>query len=163
LKRENTSVEVIYKELTALFPDVGCPLAWYKTVDSGYMAARCSEQAVRQEANEVASHADTEFANKRQCIKAEHKAQREQTVATNLMTPLSTNNMVKEDQSAIKPRQYVFVAQDLLSPGKFSHGRMAWVKAVHGTGFSLTMTSLMVTGKIEATIGAQVHTRLEDG
>ena len=47
LKRENASDEVIYKELTALFPDVGCPLARYKTVDSGYMAERRLEQAVR--------------------------------------------------------------------------------------------------------------------
>jgi len=84
----------------------------------------------------VASRASTEFANKRQCIEAERKARREQTLATNLMTPPSTNNMVKEDQSVIKPGQYVFVAQDL-SPGKFSHGGEAWVKTVHGTGGSI--------------------------
>jgi hypothetical protein len=136
LKTENASDEVIYKELTALVPDVGCPLARYKAVDSGYMAARRSEQAVRREANEVASRASTEFANKRQCIEAERKARREQTLATNLMTPPSTNNMVNEDRSVIKPGHYVFVAQDL-SPGKFSHGGEAWVKAVHGTGGSI--------------------------
>ena len=73
----------------------------------------------------MASLASTEFANKRQCIEAERKARREQTLATNLMTPPSTNNMVKEDQSVIKPGQYVFVAQDL-SPGKFSHGGEAF-------------------------------------
>jgi hypothetical protein len=55
-----------------------------------------------------------------------------------LMTPPPTNNKVKEDQSAspVKPGQYVFVAQDL-SPGKFSHGGEAWVKAAHGTGGSI--------------------------
>jgi hypothetical protein len=65
-------------------------------------------------------------------------ARREQVLATHLTTPPPTNNKVKEDQSAspVKPGQYVFVAQDL-SPGKFSHGGEAWVKAVHGTGGSI--------------------------
>ena len=65
LKSNNASNEVIYKELSALFPDVGCPLVRYETVDSAYMTARRSEQAVWREADEVACRADSEFANKR--------------------------------------------------------------------------------------------------
>jgi hypothetical protein len=105
----------------------------YETVDSGYMTAHRSEQAVWPEANEVAHHAETEFASKRQCIEAERKARREQTLATELTTPPPTNNAVKKDQytTPIMPGQYVVVTPDL-SPGKFSHGREALVTAVHG-------------------------------
>jgi hypothetical protein len=137
LKRVNTPDTVIFKELMALFPDVGCPLAQYQTVDNSYMAARRSEHPVRREAHEVASCADEEFVNKRQCIEVEWKAQREQTLATNLTTPPSTRDKkVKQDQSAIEPGQYVAAREDL-SPGKFSHGGDAWVLAVHGTGGSI--------------------------
>ena len=132
LKRENTPVEVIFRELTALFPDAGCPLAQYTTIDGGYMAARRSEHAVRREATEVASRADAEFVNKRQCIEAERKAQRQQTLATNLTSPPATKSTI-HSQSAIKPGQYVLVLQDL-SPGKCSCGGEAWVQAVRGTG-----------------------------
>jgi hypothetical protein len=45
-KGENASNNEIYNELTALFPDVGCPLVWYEKVDSGFKTARPSEQAV---------------------------------------------------------------------------------------------------------------------
>ncbi len=137
LKRENTPDTVIFNKLTALFPDVGCHLAQYQTVDNSYMAARRSEHPVRREAHEVASRADEEFVNKRQCIEAEWKAQREQTLATNLTTTPSTRDKkVKRDQSAINPGQYVAVTEDL-SPGKFSHGGDARVLAVHGTGGSI--------------------------
>ena len=137
-RQENAADEQIYNELAALFPDVQSPLVQYERVDSGFMAARRSEQAVRREANDVSSRADTEFVNKRKCIEAERKAHPEQVLATHLTTPPPTNNKVKEDQSAspVKPGQYVFVAQDL-SPGKFSHGGEAWVKAVHGAGGSI--------------------------
>ncbi|KAI2509245.1 hypothetical protein MHU86_5133 [Fragilaria crotonensis] len=137
LKRENTPADMIFKELMTLFPDAGCPLARYTTVNHGYMAARCSEHAVRREANQVASRADAEFDNKRQCLEAEWKARCEQTLATNLTTPPATKNAGQKDsQSSIKPGQYVLVLQDLL-PGKFSHGGEAWVQAVHGTGGSI--------------------------
>jgi hypothetical protein len=136
-KRENASHEQIYNELMALFPDIGCPLARYQTVDSAYMTARRSEQAVRREADEVACRADSEFVNKRICIEAERTARRVQTLATDLTTAPPISNSVSKDQSAtpIKPGQYVIVTPDL-SPGKFSHGGEAWVKAVHGTGGS---------------------------
>jgi hypothetical protein len=137
-QQENGADEQIYNELAALFPYVQSPLVQYERVDSGYMAACRSEQAVRWEANDVSSRADTELVNKRKCIEAERKARHEQVLATHLTTPPPTNNKVKEDQSVspVKPGQYVFVAQDL-SPGKFSHGGEVWVKAVHGTGGSI--------------------------
>ncbi len=47
LKRENTPNTVIFQELSALFPDVGCSLAQYQTVDNSYMAAQRLEHAVR--------------------------------------------------------------------------------------------------------------------
>ena len=99
------------------------------------MAAHRSEHAVRREATEVASRADAEFVNKRQCIEAERKAQHQQTLATNLTSPPATKSTI-HSQSAIKPGQYVLVLQDL-SPGKCSYGGEAWVQAVRGTGGSI--------------------------
>ncbi|KAI2498747.1 hypothetical protein MHU86_15758 [Fragilaria crotonensis] len=137
LKRENASNTVIFHELSGLFPNVGCPLVQYHKVDNSYIAAQRSEHAVRREAREVATRADAEFVNKRQCIEAERKTQREQTLATNLTSPpCSTSNKVNRHQSAIRPGQYVLVSQDL-SPGKFSHGGEAWVLAVHGSQGSM--------------------------
>jgi hypothetical protein len=80
-QQENGADEQIYNKLVALFLYVQSPLVQYERVDSGYMAACRSEQAVWQEANDMSSHADTEFMNKRKCIKAEEcKAHHETTV-----------------------------------------------------------------------------------
>jgi hypothetical protein len=72
-KGENACNEVTYKELTALFPDIGCPLLQYETVDTGYKTALLSDQAVQQIADKMAHHAKTEFASKRHCIEGERK------------------------------------------------------------------------------------------
>ena len=56
-QQENGADEQIYNELAALFPYVQSPLVQYERVDSGYMAARRSEQAVWREANDVSSRA----------------------------------------------------------------------------------------------------------
>ncbi len=109
---------MIFKELKAFFPNVGCPLALYMTKDSGYMAARRSEHAVWRAANEVASRADKEFVNKWQCIEAERKARHKQMLATNVTAPPSTKEKSEHGRSPIKPGQYALVAQDLL-PGNF--------------------------------------------
>ena len=59
LKGENASDEEINNKLTALFPDVGCPLVRCEIVDSVYKTARRSVQAVQREADEVARRAET--------------------------------------------------------------------------------------------------------
>ena len=52
LQRENAGDGQIYKELKALSPDAGCPLARYIT-DSSYITARRSEQVLKRQADEV--------------------------------------------------------------------------------------------------------------
>ena len=140
LKRENATDEAIFHELAALFPQGGCPLEIYTTKDKDYTAARRSENALLREANDVSFRANSEFANKRRCIEAERGAQLLQTMASSLMTPPAASQSFMQSQghqsAAIKPGQYVNVAQDL-SPGHCPHGGEAWVKAVHGTGGTL--------------------------
>jgi hypothetical protein len=78
--------------LTALFPQGGCPLEIYTTKDKDYMAARRSENALLREANDVSIRANSEFANKRQCIEAERAAQILQTMASSFTTPIAASH-----------------------------------------------------------------------
>ena len=69
LKQDDTSDEAIFHELSALFPQHGCPLMLYTTQDRNYMTARQSQNALLKVANDVSCRANSEFANKGNVLK----------------------------------------------------------------------------------------------
>ena len=97
LKQDNNSDETIFHELSVLFPQHGCPLTLYTTKDMDYMTAHRSQNALLREANDVLCNANSEFANKRRCIKTKRAARLLQTLSSSLTScpPATSYSFIK--------------------------------------------------------------------
>ena len=97
LKLDNNSDETIFHELSVLFPQHGCPLTLYTTKDMDYMTAHRSQNALLREANDVLCNANSEFANKRRCIKTKRAARLLQTLSSSLTScpPATSYSFIK--------------------------------------------------------------------